>query len=240
VITGFQNTPAVPRAFFARPVLEVARDLLGRVVVHTCDAGEVAVRLTEVEAYAGPGDPGSHAARGRTPRTAVMFGPPGHAYVYFSYGMHWCANLVCGPEGTASAVLLRAGEVVGGLELARHRRPAARKDVDLARGPARLAAALGLDGARDGADLCAPTSALHVLEDDAAPPSSSRGRVEVLTGPRVGVSGEGGDGDRFPWRLWLAGEPTVSAYRVAAPRRRRAGSAATSTATRPTDEESTQ
>jgi DNA-3-methyladenine glycosylase len=232
-----RNAPAVPRAFFGRPVLEVARDLLGRVVVHTAVDGEVAVRLTEVEAYAGPGDPGSHAARGRTPRTAVMFGPPGHAYVYFSYGMHWCANLVCGPEGTASAVLLRAGEVVDGLELARSRRPAARKDVDLARGPARLASALGLDKAQDGADLCAPASALRVL--DARPPwSSSR---EVLAGPRVGVSGEGGDGERYPWRLWLAGEPTVSAYRVAAPRRRRAGSAPTTSATtRPTDEESTQ
>lgn len=234
---------AVPRAFFDRPVLEVARDLLGRVVVHSTQDGDVAVRLTEVEAYAGPGDPGSHAARGRTPRTAVMFGPPGHAYVYFSYGMHWCANLVCGPEGTASAVLLRAGEVVGGLDLARSRRPAARRDVDLARGPARLAAALGLDRAQDGADLCAPASALRVL--DARPPSSSSPHAaEVLTGPRVGVSGEGGDGQRYPWRSWLAGEPTVSAYRVAAPRRRRAGSGATSAPTSPTtgptDEESTQ
>lgn len=235
----FPNTSAVPRAFFDRPVLEVARDLLGRVVVHTTDDGDVAVRLTEVEAYAGPGDPGSHAARGRTPRTAVMFGPPGHAYVYFSYGMHWCANLVCGPEGTASAVLLRAGEVVGGLELARSRRPAARTDVDLARGPARLASALGLDKAQDGADLCAAASALRVL--DALPSSSSSSRPAVRTGPRVGVSGEGGDGERYPWRFWLAGEPAVSAYRVAAPRRRRAGSAPTTSATtRPTDEESTQ
>lgn len=231
----FPNTPALPRAFFDRPVLEVARDLLGRVVVHTTADGDVAVRLTEVEAYAGPGDPGSHAARGRTPRTAVMFGPPGHAYVYFSYGMHWCANLVCGPEGTASAVLLRAGEVVSGLDLARSRRPAAHKDVDLARGPARLAGALGLDKAQDGADLCTPTSALRVLD---GPPTSSSS--EVLAGPRVGVSGEGGDGERFPWRYWLAGEATVSAYRVAAPRRRRAGSPTTSTTTRPTDEESTQ
>ncbi|TNM66839.1 DNA-3-methyladenine glycosylase [Streptomyces sp. NP160] len=234
---GERPPSAVPRAFFDRPVLEVARDLLGRVVVHTTDDGAVAVRLTEVEAYAGPGDPGSHAARGRTPRTAVMFGPPGHAYVYFSYGMHWCANLVCGPEGTASAVLLRAGEVVGGLDLARSRRPAARRDVDLARGPARLASALGLDKAQDGADLCSPSSALRVLD---APSSSLAAPAEVLTGPRVGVSGEGGDGERFPWRFWLAGEATVSAYRVAAPRRRRAGSAPTSTTTRPTDEESTQ
>ncbi len=229
----FPNTAAVPRAFFDRPVLEVARDLLGRVVVHTSDDGEVAVRLTEVEAYAGPGDPGSHAARGRTPRTAVMFGPPGHAYVYFSYGMHWCANLVCGPEGTASAVLLRGAEVVGGLDLARSRRPAARRDDDLARGPARLASALGLDRTQDGADLCSPGSALRVLDDGAAEPPSS---PEVVAGPRVGVSGEGGDGERYPWRLWLAGEPTVSAYRVAAPRRRRAGSGASTT----TDVESTQ
>ncbi len=228
------RTEALPRAFYDRPVLDVARDLLGRVVVHTTDDGDVAARVTEVEAYAGPDDPGSHAARGRTPRTAVMFGPPGHAYVYFSYGMHWCANLVCGPEGTASAVLLRAGEVVSGLDLARSRRPAARRDVDLARGPARLAAALGLDGAQDGADLCAPTSALRVLDDATA--SSSRGPGAVVTGPRVGVSGPGGDGELFPWRSWLAGEPTVSAYRVAAPRRRRAGSGASTT----TDEESTQ
>ncbi|WP_439653574.1 DNA-3-methyladenine glycosylase [Quadrisphaera setariae] len=234
-MTDVRNASAVPRAFFDRPVLDVARDLLGRVVVHSSDDGDVAVRLTEVEAYAGPGDPGSHAARGRTPRTAVMFGPPGHAYVYFSYGMHWCANLVCGPEGTASAVLLRAGEVVDGLDLARSRRAAARKDVDLARGPARLAAALGLDKAQDGADLCAPTSALRVVD---GPPLSSSS--EVLSGPRVGVSGEGGNGERFPWRYWLAGEPTVSAYRVAAPRRRRAGSPRTSATTRPTDEESTQ
>ena len=232
----FPNTAAVPRAFFDRPVLEVARDLLGRVVVHGSDDGDVAVRLTEVEAYAGPGDPGSHAARGRTPRTAVMFGPPGHAYVYFSYGMHWCANLVCGPEGTASAVLLRGGEVVGGLDLARSRRPAARRDVDLARGPARLAAALGLDRAQDGADLCTPTSALRVLGGAAPPAPSSSPRPAAVTGPRVGVSGPGGDGERYPWRFWLPGEPTVSAYRVAAPRRRRAGSGASTT----TDEESTQ
>ncbi len=216
------STSGVPRAFFDRPVLDVARDLLGRTVVHTTPDGQVGVRLTEVEAYAGPGDPGSHAARGRTPRTAVMFGPPGHAYVYFSYGMHWCANLVCGPEGEASAVLLRAGEVVAGRDLAARRRPAAHRDVDLARGPARLASALGLDRAQDGADLCAPGSALRVLEG----PAGGADPV-VLTGPRVGVSGDGGDGDLYPWRLWLVGEPTVSSYRVAAPRRRRAGSTGT-------------
>ena len=122
----------LPRSFFDRPSLEVARDLLGRDLAHR----EVVVRLTEVEAYAGPEDPASHAYRGVTPRNAVMFGPPGFLYVYFSYGVHWCANVVCGPDGFASAVLLRAGVVVGGLEVARSRRVTARNDAELARGPA--------------------------------------------------------------------------------------------------------
>jgi DNA-3-methyladenine glycosylase len=193
----------------------VAPDLLGRVVTHTDDAGTVAVRLTEVEAYAGTDDPGSHAYRGPTPRTEVMFGPPGHVYVYFSYGMHWCANLVCGPAGAASAVLLRAGEVVGGAELARARRPAARADRDLARGPARLASALGLVGAASGDDVCGPGSTLRVHA------GSPVGEVGIRSGPRVGVSGAGGDGVAHPWRFWVTGEPTVSAYRPAVPRRRR-------------------
>ncbi len=189
--------------FFARDVLEVAPDLLGRRVVSRSAAGVVAIELTEVEAYAGPGDPGSHARRGPTPRSAVMFGPPGHLYVYFSYGMHWCVNLVCGPAGTASAVLLRAGRVVQGHDLARQRRPAARVDRDLARGPARLAAALGIDKALDGAPL------LGGVEVHADPTATGR----IRTGPRVGVSGAGGDGGVYPWRFWLDGEPTVSVYR---------------------------
>jgi DNA-3-methyladenine glycosylase len=195
-------------------VLEVAPDLLGRVVVRTDVDGTVAVRLTEVEAYAGTADPGSHAFRGPTPRTAVMFGPPGHVYVYFTYGMHWCANLVCGPEGQASAVLLRAGEVVAGHELARHRRPAARSDRDLARGPARLAACLGLAGQHSGDDVCAPGSPLAVRAGEPV------AVADVRTGPRVGVSGAGGRGDAHPWRYWLDGEATVSAYRPGVPRRR--------------------
>lgn len=193
-------------AFFGRPVLEVAPDLLGRVVVHGAGPRRVAVRITEVEAYGGTEDPGSHARRGPTPRSAVMFGPPGRLYVYFSYGMHWCVNLVCGPVGTASAVLLRAGEVVHGHELARRRRRAARTDRDLARGPARLAAALGIDGSLDGTRIDR-SGAVRL----AGRPASG----VVRRGPRVGVSGVGGDETMFPWRFWTDGEPTVSRYRAA-------------------------
>jgi DNA-3-methyladenine glycosylase len=192
------------RDFFARDVLEVARDLVGCVVRHTTPEGVVAVRLSEVEAYAGEADPGSHAFRGPTPRTRVMFGPAGYAYVYFSYGMHWCVNLVCGSEGTASAVLLRAGEVVEGVELARSRRPAARRDVDLARGPARLTQALAVTGALDGVDVCAGGP----LEVRRGAPVRDE---EVVWGPRVGVAGAGAP---TPWRVSLVNDRTVSDYRV--------------------------
>jgi len=148
------RTP-LPRTFFDRPVLEVAPDLLGRVLVRRTEEGRMELRLTEVEAYAGAIDPGSHAFRGRTPRNAVMFGPPGHAYVYFTYGMWHCLNLVCGPEGEASGVLLRAGEILRGAELARPRRRSARKDAELAKGPARLATALDVPGSLNGTDVCA-------------------------------------------------------------------------------------
>ena len=186
----------------AGPVLEVAPRLLGSTFRH----GDVAVRVTEVEAYDGQNDPGSHAYRGRTPRNAVMFGPPGHLYVYFTYGMHHCCNVVTGPRGSSSAVLLRAGEVVEGIEVARNRRPGA-SDRDLARGPARLCRALGIDREQDGAELSAGP-VLHLSADPAGP---------VSTGPRVGLRGAS---DR-PWRFWLTGEPTVSAYRPAAPRTRK-------------------
>lgn len=199
----------VTRDALARPVLTVARDLLGAVVAHADRDGVVAVRLTEVEAYAGPADPASHAARGRTPRTAVMFGPAGHAYVYFSYGMHWCLNVVAGPDGEASAVLLRAGEVVEGLSLAVDRRPGATRR-DLARGPARLTRTLGVDREQDGADLCTVDAALRL--ECGGPIAGDRMR----SGPRVGVS----VGTDSPWRFWLAGEPTVSAWRPGRPRRR--------------------
>jgi len=191
------------RALLGRPVLEVAPLLLGATLRHT----DVAVRLTEVEAYDGSNDPGSHAFRGPTPRNAVMFGPAGHLYVYFTYGMHFCCNVVCGPEGTASAVLLRAGEVVEGVDHARARRTSARAERELARGPARLCQALGIGREQNGHDLTRPPLTLE--------PGASTG--EVRTGPRVGLRGAA---DR-PWRFWLEGEPTVSTYRPAAVRTRR-------------------
>jgi DNA-3-methyladenine glycosylase len=191
----------------AGPVVPAARGLLGCLLA----AGGVTARLTEVEAYAGTGgDPASHAHRGRTNRNAVMFGPPGYLYVYFTYGMHWCANVVCGPSGTASAVLLRAGEVVDGVEAARERRPTARSDRELARGPARLCQALGIDGTAYGTHLL-DASATVVLRPPPVPPDATL----IQSGPRVGVAG----GHDTPWRFWLAGEPTVTSYRRHTPRR---------------------
>ena len=186
------------------PVTEVAPRLLGGVLRH----GQAAVRLTEVEAYDGALDPGSHAYRGQTARNATMFGPAGHLYVYFTYGMHYCCNVVCGTEGRASAVLVRAGEVVEGLTLARERRPGAR-DRDLARGPARLTRTLGLGREHDGVDLAAGPVSLEL-------PALGATHDEVSTGPRVGLRHAA---DR-PWRFWLTGEPSVSSYRPAAAKRR--------------------
>ena len=149
----------LPRSFFDRPAVQVAPALLGCVLEHRPPDGLVAVALTEVEAYAGAEDPASHAYRGRTGRNAVMFGPPGHSYVYFTYGMHFCVNLVCLPAGTAEAVLLRAGAVVEGVAVARRRRLATRGAPPTSRaGPARLCQALAIDRAQDGADVCAASS----------------------------------------------------------------------------------
>ncbi len=184
------------------PVLEVAPRLLGAVLRHETSEGAVSVRLTEVEAYAGEQDPGSHAYRGPTARNEVMFGPAGHLYVYFTYGMHYCCNVVVGDEGHASAVLLRAGEVLDGIDLARARRRNG-PDRDLARGPARLCQALGIDGTHNGTFLGAGTLTLTLPEQ---PPEA-----EVRTGPRVGLR-QAAD---HPWRFWLHDEPTVSVYRPA-------------------------
>jgi DNA-3-methyladenine glycosylase len=201
------------RSFFDRPAPQVAPALLGCVLEHRTPDGVVSVALTEVEAYAGTADPASHAYRGRTRRNAVMFGPPGHTYVYFTYGMHFCVNLVCLPAGTPEAVLLRAGAVIDGLPLARHRRVTARAGTDLARGPALLCQALAIDRAQDGADVCDPASPLQILE---APPGRRPAPAAVRSGPRVGVRA----GADVAWRFWIDGDPTVSVYRPHAPRRR--------------------
>jgi DNA-3-methyladenine glycosylase len=189
---------SVDRALLERPATQVAPLLLGAVLSH---AG-VSMRITEVEAYLGGVDPGSHAFRGRTPRNASMFGPPGHLYTYFSYGMHVCANVVCSPDGEASAVLLRGGEIVDGIEEARLRRTTALRDRDLARGPARLTVALGIALGDNGADLDAAPFGLTLPDVP----------VEYIAGPRTGVSGAGG-GVLFPWRFWIPGDASVSPYR---------------------------
>jgi len=216
----------LPRDFYARPARDVAPELLGCVLEHETADGLVAVELTEVEAYAGDADPASHAYRGMTARNAVMFGPPGHVYVYFTYGMHFCVNIVCGAPGVAVAVLLRAGRVIVGEDLARSRR-AARPGApgrtaraiaarDLARGPARLCQALAIDREQNGADLCAPASLIR-LRGPAAHSSRLADIPTIATGPRVGVR----MGAEIPWRFWTVGDPTVSVYRPHVARERR-------------------
>jgi DNA-3-methyladenine glycosylase len=185
-------------------VLDVAPRLLNAVL----RKGAVAVRVTEVEAYDGPNDPGSHAFNGPTRRNEIMYGEPGHLYVYFTYGMHHCCNVVVGPEGTASAVLVRAGEIIDGLETARSRRPKSR-DRDLARGPARLCKALDIDLSDNTADLRSGVLTLQL---------SGEPEPTFATGPRVGLRGAA---DR-PWRFWIDGDPTVSTYRPAVVRTRKA------------------
>jgi DNA-3-methyladenine glycosylase len=180
----------------------VAPSLLGCWVVTDRAEGRVAARLTEVEAYSGEGqDPASHAHRGPTPRAEIMFGPPGRLYVYFSYGVHWCANVVVGPEGRGSAVLLRAGEIVVGEELARSRRTAARVARDLGRGPARLTQALGIGPDDRGVNLLDPSSDVRLHR---GPPPAA-----VSAGPRVGIS----LATDLPWRFWETEAPSVSVFR---------------------------
>ncbi len=193
------------REFLDAPAVEVAPRLLGALV----HGRGVSVRLTEVEAYLGELDPGSHAFRGPTPRNRVMYGEPGHLYTYFTYGMHVCANIVCSPAGTATAVLLRAGEVVDGLDLARERRTTSRADADLARGPARLVVALGIRLDDNGLDLEAGEITLELAGK----------RSSFDQGPRTGVSGAGGTVE-YPWRFWIPGDPTVSPYKASSPARR--------------------
>jgi DNA-3-methyladenine glycosylase len=205
--------PLLDRAELLGSPDAVAPTLLGCWLVTDRPEGQVVLRLTEVEAYAGNGmDLAAHSHRGPTPRAAIMFGPPGHLYVYFSYGVHWCANVVVGSVGEGSAVLLRAGEVVLGEDLARTRRPAARAARDLARGPARLTQALGIGPDDKNADLLAPASSVR-LHRGPTPAS-------ISAGPRVGIS----QATDLPWRFWQTDAPSVSAFRAGGkPRRQVAG-----------------
>jgi DNA-3-methyladenine glycosylase len=186
----------VPREFYRRDPREVAPDLLNKVLVRGSRSG----RIVEVEAYCGAEDPGAHSYRGMTDRTRVMFGPPGGLYVYFTYGMHWCANAVCGDEGVGVAVLMRALAPVSGLDEMRAVRPAARRDRDLCSGPAKLAQALGIDRSLDGADLVTGDREVTIVDDGTLPPD------QPGQGLRIGLTA----GAEHPWRWWVRGDPNVS------------------------------
>jgi DNA-3-methyladenine glycosylase len=186
-------------AWLAGRASSIAGCLLGQEI----RCGNRAGLIVEVEAYEGSDDPASHAFRGPTPRNTVMFGPPGRLYVYRSYGIHWCANVVCGPPGLASALLLRAIEPVAGLEEMWADRPKARVPADLGSGPGKLCAALGLHGDHDGADLLAPGSPVRLV---ARPVTAGPGAVAVLRGPRIGIT----RAVERPWRFALAGNQHVS------------------------------
>ena len=183
------------REFYRRDSRAVAPDLLGKVVV----AGERRGRIVEVEAYCGPEDPAAHSYRGPTARNATMFGAPGHLYVYFTYGMHWCCNPVCGDDDEGVAVLLRALEPLAGLEAMRAARGGVR-DRDLCRGPARLCEALGITGTLDGADLVTGDRGVSIVDDGTPPPA------DPAVGPRIGIT-RGADS---PWRWWVPDSPWVS------------------------------
>ncbi|MFE7751581.1 DNA-3-methyladenine glycosylase [Streptomyces sp. NPDC057428] len=197
----------------AHPAEEVAPRLLGAVLTHETPEGTVSIAITETEAYSGSADPASHAYRGRTPRNAVMFGPAGYLYVYRSHGLHWCANVVTGTEGTATAVLIRAGKVIEGEDLARERRGDKVESPRLARGPGNFCQALGITAEHDGADLL---SGAPVALSEGEPVSPAL----IRSGPRVGVS----KAHDWQHRFYLDGDPTVSAYRLS-PRAKPSGGA---------------
>ncbi|MFS3129215.1 DNA-3-methyladenine glycosylase [Nocardioides sp. Bht2] len=188
--------------FLSRGAVEAAPRLLGCLLVHDTADGTVALRITEVEAYAGTDDPASHSFRGPRPSNLVMFGPPGHLYVYRSHGIHWCGNVVADLDGVASGLLLRAGEIVEGRDIAQRRRGERVTERDLARGPGRLGQALGITGADGGTPLTTGGPLRLELGTPVRP-------TRVRRGPRVGVS-RAAD---VPWRFWIDAEPSVSAYR---------------------------
>lgn len=219
---GLPGQRPLPRSFFDRPALELAPLLLGCVLV----GRGVALRITEVEAYVGAQDPGSHAYRGRTARNATMFGPPGHLYVYRHMGLHSCMNIVADAEGTATGCLIRAGEVIAGQEIALERRRASgvcRSERDLARGPGRATVACGVTFVDDGLDLCSDGE-FHLTgradprdqvdEEHAGGGLSGQEpfmpHPRLAVGPRIGLREEASHPERFPWRYRIAGDPTVS------------------------------
>jgi DNA-3-methyladenine glycosylase len=197
--TALITWPGKPlsRAFFQRSATTVAPRLLNKILA---SADGRAGRIVEVEAYLGAIDPAAHTYRGKTPRNAVMFGPPGHMYVYFTYGMHWCCNCVCGPEGSGCGVLIRALEPLHGLAQMRAARPRTKRDRDLCRGPARLTQAMGISGAQDGIDLVAALNGFTIVDDGMAPPK------DLAVGPRIGIS----VGKHHPWRWSVPGNRHVS------------------------------
>ena len=196
----------LPQSFYARDAVSVARDLIGCLFIHAGPGGVTAVRLIEVEAYRGDQDPGSHGFRGPSPRTRTMFGPPGHLYVYFTYGMHWCANVVCDREGVCEAALLRAGEPVEGLDIMRARRPGIADDRLLAAGPARLTQAMGISKPHDGASLLRGGS-MWCAEDE----TTESHRARAVWTRRVGLAP--GRGDDLEWRRVILGHPYASRRR---------------------------
>lgn len=200
----------VTRDFFARDVLELAPALLGCVLQRTDYEGAVSIRITEVEAYAGERDPGAHSYRGMTKRNATLFGPPGHLYCYFTYGMHYAINVVAGQPGQPYGCLIRVGDVIEGADIARRRREhrprkARLPEHGLARGPGCVAQCFAANLTNDGDDLVEGQWRLFAPSDGAV--------LAHEVGPRVGVGGPGGDPTAFPWRYWLANTPSVSAFR---------------------------
>ncbi len=195
--------PRLTKAFYSRDAISVARDLIGCVFVHDSEEGKTSVRIVEVEAYRGSEDPGSHGYRGPTPRTEVMFGPPGHLYVYFTYGMHWCSNVVCAQPGISEAVLLRAGEPLEGIELM-HERRNVNNDRLLASGPARLTQAMGIARPENGTKLVGRSS-MWIYADGATHDYRAK---EIAQTVRIGLAE--GRGDDLPWRFVVRNNPHTS------------------------------
>jgi DNA-3-methyladenine glycosylase len=191
--------PGLPRTFFARSTPEVARDLLGRHLVR----GDLAGRIVETEAYLGPEDSASHARSGETRRNSVMFGEVGHAYVYFTYGIHWMLNVTAHRNQVAGAVLLRAVEPLHGIETMRERR-GGRRDSELTNGPAKLCQAFGITGGLNGVDLCDSDGPLFIAAGETVMPG------DVQSGPRVGVDYAGTPWRDRPMRFWIGGNPFIS------------------------------